>query len=127
MIAICSHLNFSIVLGTGYAQMLAIWDLINEYGLAEFVVAFSFDTTSSNSGDKSGACVLLDTNFTRRNLNLACRHHIFEIFLGAAFVKILGNSGNLFYSTLSNFLRFILKITFHSFIFHISSTFYAFN
>lgn len=76
--------------------MLAIWDLINEHGLAEFVVAFSFDTTNTNSGDKRGACVLLDKNFSRRILNLACRHHVYEIFMSAAFQKILGNSGNKF-------------------------------
>lgn len=77
---------------TGMDQMEAVWNLIDEYGLADFVVAFSFDTTSSNSGSKKGACVLLDNNFSRHKFNLACRHHIYEIFLGAAFTSVVGSS-----------------------------------
>lgn len=75
--------------------MTAIMDLINEYGLADYIVAFSFDTTSTNAGENKGACALLGKHFSRPILNLACRHHVFEIFLGAAFLEILGNSGNI--------------------------------
>lgn len=49
------------------------------------VAAVSFDTTSSNTGKHNGACSLLQTKIGKPLLNLACRHHIDELFLTAVF------------------------------------------
>lgn len=76
--------------------MEAIWKLIIEYHLQNRVLAFCFDTTSVNSGNDGGICVLLDQKFwPRKILFLACRRHIYEIFLSAAFTEMFGKSGKL--------------------------------
>ena len=38
----------------------------------------SFDTTSSNTGVKLGACNLLQAELNRNLLQFTCRHHTFE-------------------------------------------------
>ena len=45
----------------------------------------AFDTTSSNTGLKSGACTLLEDKIGKRLLSFACRHHMFEIVLEHVF------------------------------------------
>jgi len=46
--------------GTGQAQAQAVFDAIEEWGLANLVRAMCFDTTSSNTGRLSGACTILE-------------------------------------------------------------------
>ncbi|XP_015122331.1 uncharacterized protein LOC107044806 [Diachasma alloeum] len=49
-----------------------------------------FDTTASNTGPISGACILLERLIGRDLLHLACRHHIFELLLKTAFEVSMG-------------------------------------
>lgn len=66
--------------------MDVIWEQIEKWGLKPYVVAFSFDTCATNTGDTNGTCTLLDEKFIHSNkLMLACRHHMLELFLGSAF------------------------------------------
>lgn len=44
-----------------------------------------YDTTSSNTGDKTGACLHLQRCFDRKLINFACRHHVYEIVLRGIF------------------------------------------
>ena len=46
------------------------------------VVGLSFDTTASNTGHKTAACVSLQKKLDRPLLWLPCRHHIGEIVVG---------------------------------------------
>jgi len=46
--------------GTGKAQSTAVYDLLKEWNLIECIYFMSFDTTASNSGVNSGACVFLE-------------------------------------------------------------------
>jgi len=78
--------------GTGEAQASAVKCLIDEWNLCDRVGALCFDTTASNTGNKAGACVLLEQKLQRNCLYLACRHHIFELLIGAAFEKTMGVS-----------------------------------
>ncbi|CAI6355634.1 unnamed protein product [Macrosiphum euphorbiae] len=48
-----------------------------------------FDTTSSNTGKNKGSCVLLERKLGKNLFWLACRHHIFELVIGAAFQAVL--------------------------------------
>lgn len=48
--------------GTGKMIAEAIYDLLNEWNLSNRVQFMCFDTTASNTGLKSGACVLLEKN-----------------------------------------------------------------
>src|SRR6218665_2959608 len=49
----------------------------------------SFDTTASNSGNKAGACVLLEHKLNKPLLNLACRHHIHELIIAKVFETVI--------------------------------------
>ncbi|KAK2705869.1 hypothetical protein QYM36_016024 [Artemia franciscana] len=53
-----------------------------------------FDTTSSNTGRISGACVLLEQKLGMELLSLACRHHIMELVIGAAFRVCMGSTSS---------------------------------
>jgi len=69
-------------------------------GTGEFGPRHVFDTTSSNTGLLSGACVILDQLIGRPLLNLGCRHHVLELVLagGCCFWSVHGTkqgTGNL--------------------------------
>ena len=74
---------------TGKVEADAEKEAINNWGLSEGIIACCFDTTSSNSGINSGSCVLLQQLLNRQLLWLACRHHIPELILKAAFQSLL--------------------------------------
>ena len=57
-----------------------------EYG------ALVFDTTSSNTGVLKGAATFLEKELNTKLLWLACRHHIYELILGAVWTQIFGPS-----------------------------------
>lgn len=56
-------------------------ELIEEWNCAECVAGMVFDTTSSNTGCKTAACVALQNRLNRPLLWYACRHHVGEILL----------------------------------------------
>ena len=49
-----------------------------------------FNTTSSNTGRYSGACIIIEREIKKNLLYLACRHHILEIILAAVFKESMG-------------------------------------
>ena len=65
---------------------------LEEWDLCDKVKAMCFDTTSSNTGCKNGSCILLEQRLQHKLLYLACRHHVLEIIIGAAFEKSVGGS-----------------------------------
>lgn len=73
--------------GTGFNISSAVFDILEEWSLIDKVQAFVFDTTASNTGKYNGATRLLQNKIGRDILFLGCRHHIFEIILGAIFNK----------------------------------------
>jgi hypothetical protein len=68
------------------AKQLKRWNLTNS------VKAMGFDTTSSNTGKKNGACTILQEVLGRNLLYLACRHHIYELVVAGTFVLVFGKS-----------------------------------
>lgn len=78
--------------GTGSEQAMAVVSTLNEWGLTDRVVGMSFDTTATNTGRKTGACVLIEQQIERDLLYLACRHHIHEIAARVTFHSTLGTS-----------------------------------
>jgi len=78
--------------GTGAAQAHAVFEALNEWQVADNVEGLCFDTTSSNTGHKSGACVILEQLLGRGLLHFACRHHILELIAGSAFAAVMGAS-----------------------------------
>jgi len=71
--------------GTGAAMAKAVIDSLEEWGGKDWVVSMSFDTTSSNTGVKLGACTLIETALGRDLLHRACRYHILELVAEKAF------------------------------------------
>lgn len=78
--------------GTGEAQASAVLSCLNDWGICDRVQGLCFDTTASNTGNRAGACVLLEQKLDRDLLFLACRHHVFELVIGSAFEKTFGAS-----------------------------------
>lgn len=76
--------------GSGEAQAKAVMDCLEDWGLVERVKALSFDTTASNTGRKGGTCALIEAMMDTNLLFLACRHHVMELVIGAAFDAALG-------------------------------------
>lgn len=76
---------------TGQAVAEAVCAALNEWGIVEKVRAMSFDTTSSNTVQNNGACVLLEEMLGRKLLSFACRHHVFELVIGAVFQFCMGS------------------------------------
>ena len=72
---------------TADATATAIMDTVDDWELADRVRAFCFDTTAVNTGRVKGACVLLEQKLRKpwTILHLACRHHVLELVLQAAF------------------------------------------
>ena len=54
------------------------------------IAALVFDTTSLNTGNKQGIVVRLEAEFGRHILQLACRHHIYELVGGASCSVVYG-------------------------------------
>jgi len=71
--------------GTGEAQASAVVQCLETWGIKDKITAFCFDTTSSNTGHRSGACSLIEQKLNKDILHLACRHHVMELVVGAAF------------------------------------------
>ena len=78
--------------GTGAAMANKAAEVVAEWELEDRVGALSFDTTASNTGVHSGCCKLLEEKVGRPLLHLACRHHILELLLAAAFKAAMGTS-----------------------------------
>lgn len=78
--------------GTGQAQADAVMEVLRDWEVEDRIVALTFDTTASNTGRFSGACILIEQALGRQLLNLACRHHMLELVVEKAFVECLGPS-----------------------------------
>ena len=77
---------------TGKVEADAVKEAIDNWGISDGVIACGFDTTSSNTGINIGGCVLLQQLLNRQLLWLACRHHIPELILKAAFQRLFGKT-----------------------------------
>jgi len=78
--------------GTGDNMATSVCEALQEWGLTDNVKSLCFDTTSSNTGVRKGACTLIEQKLGRSLLCLACRHHIMEILLECMFSNCLGPS-----------------------------------
>ena len=77
---------------TGQNMATSLCDAIKDWGVTDNIASLCFDTTSSNTGLKKGACTLIEQKLGRPLLHLACRHHIMEILLECMFSKCFGPS-----------------------------------
>jgi hypothetical protein len=78
--------------GTGAAQADIVFNLLKEWDLVDCIIGMSFDTTSSNTGIRNGACVILERLLGKKLLYLACRHHILELVVENVFKIYFGTT-----------------------------------
>ena len=78
--------------GTGLQQAKAVVEALDDWDLKQKVVAMSFDTTSSNTGRKQGAYVMIEQELETDLLHLACRPHILEQLVQTAFTTLMGST-----------------------------------
>lgn len=71
--------------GTGKTIAEAVVADVQEWGIENKIEAMSFDNMATNTSYKSGVCVLVQVQFDRDLLHLACRHHMVELVLKQAF------------------------------------------
>ncbi|KAG7173857.1 hypothetical protein Hamer_G018135 [Homarus americanus] len=78
--------------GTGEAMANAVVEVVKDWKLKDYIVAMSFDTTSSNTGRHTGACKLIEIKLEKNLLWLPCRHHVHEVVIGGVFDRVMGPS-----------------------------------
>lgn len=78
--------------GTDEAQAQAVYQMINEWKLNDYIQLMCFDTTASNTGIKAGACALLLQKLEKPLYSLACRHHVLELTVAKVFDVLMGCS-----------------------------------
>jgi len=72
---------------TGEAMTKAVVDCLEDWTIKDRVQAMSFDTTSSNTEVRMGACKLIEFKLVRDLLHFACHHHVMEIVAEKAFAS----------------------------------------
>lgn len=77
---------------TGREQAKAVYSELVEWELTEIVKGLCCDTTSSNTGRINGACTNLEQMLERPLLYFMCRHHMYELYLEAAFESKIPHS-----------------------------------
>ena len=83
-----------VVNGTAYEHHTKIIELLIEKDISfKKIVACIFDTTSVNTGEITGIVRRLHTSLGHPILELACRHHIYELVCGAASEVVIGKAG----------------------------------
>ncbi len=75
---------------TGEVEAKMVKEVLVDWGIANKIIACGFDTTSANTGVHRGCCTLLQALLGWQILWLACRHHILELILGAAYTELFG-------------------------------------
>ena len=69
---------------TGEAQFEACVEQVENWNMKHNICAICFDTTSSNTGIRRGACSRLEADFFEEKVFwFGCRHHIPELIVGA--------------------------------------------
>lgn len=66
--------------------------LLQLFCFTSSIVGIVFDTTASNTGFENGAGPIIERRVGKKLLYLACRHHVYEIFLRSAYEMIVSKS-----------------------------------
>lgn len=91
--------------GTGIIAAETVYENLKEWNVLQWIVASCTDTTSANTGPYNGAVVLFENLMKKNLVYFACRHHIFELVIGAVFVMLFGDTTAPSSSMFDNFKR----------------------
>ena len=75
---------------TGVAQKDQFINHFKSWKLLDDLIAFCFDTTTSNTGCKAGSAVLIEKDIGRATLWAACQHHIYELHIKHVWEAVIG-------------------------------------
>lgn len=78
--------------GCGKSYADADFNAVTEWNTEQYIIGMSTDTTSSNTGNTNGTCVLFEKKMKRNLLNLECHHHTHELIIGGVFEELFGKS-----------------------------------
>ena len=79
--------------GTAAEEHKIIINLLKEKNInLKKIIGVVFDTTSENTGEISGIVRRLEDSLGHPILEMACRHHIYELVCGAASEIVLGKT-----------------------------------
>ena len=79
--------------GTASEEDSKILNLLKEKNIElHKIIACVFDTTAVNTGEKNGIVKRLEVSLSHALLELACRHHIYELVCSAVSEVVLGRS-----------------------------------
>lgn len=78
--------------GNAVSTTEAIMKTLNEWNISDKIVGLCFDTTSVNSGWRSGIGKRLEDKLQRQLLHFACHHHIYEIVVANLYKSTMGKS-----------------------------------
>ena len=79
--------------GTAAEEHKIIINLLKEKNInLKKIIGVVFDTTSVNTGEISGIVRRLEDSLGHPILEMACRHHIYELVCGAASEIVLGKT-----------------------------------
>lgn len=84
---------------------MAVYQLMEDWGIKERFKMMCFDTTASNTGIYNDACVLLEQQFRKDFLNIACCH-VYELRVAAVFNILMAPSSG---PTIKFVQRFVEK------------------
>lgn len=91
--------------GTGVVVSDTVYEHLEAWTILETIIAMCTDTTGANTGCTNGACVLLEQMMGRNLVYFACRHHMFELIIGAVFIKLFGETTGPNIEMFENFKR----------------------
>ena len=78
-----------LVSGTGEIVVTSVFNTIVHWAITDQMSAI-YDTTTSNTWQPAGACVLLKKKLRKSLLHLACRYHVMKLVLRIAFEAAFG-------------------------------------
>ena len=78
--------------GCGNTMAEKTKQIVDDWEVTTMIGGLVFDTTSANTGCYQGAATLLEASFGRKMMWLACRRHIAELSLGAAWRSLFGDT-----------------------------------
>ena len=95
-----------IVDGSGKTQAEEVVKCLEEWGIKDCIHCMVFDTTSSNTGWKAGAAVIIEEKCGRPLAWLPCRKHIHELYLRGAWEELFGQDQTPYFEAFKKFQKY---------------------
>lgn len=78
--------------GSGVDIAETVYEHIVNWSITEWIIGICTDTTATNTGCTNGSVILFQVLMEQNLLYFACRHHVFELVIGAIFIALFGET-----------------------------------